>query len=233
MSSPIHTRWRQAVVLAGVALLGGVAMPLGCRRTVGQGEVCGFGTGCAAGLACSQATGTCVLDTPIQPSCEPETTGCAGTLAAFRCVGGGVPEDPFETPCTQVPDAGNPINGVAFFCCVSIPHCDMLLEPCGDAGAVYSCADPVVPQAKDPSLACAKIFSLGGGSEYCCTREATCVPAVLFGCGDAGQSYACTGGANPAEYGLQCHPGYYADAGTVGTYCCEPQDAGSDAGVPE
>jgi hypothetical protein len=77
------------------------------------------------------------------------------------------------------------------------------------------------PQAKSGSLQCAKVYSLGGSSSFCCTPTASCFAADLFGCGDAGQSFACTGNATPDQYGLKCGGGDFQDAGAMGTYCCE------------
>jgi hypothetical protein len=96
-----------------------------------------------------------------------------------------------------------------------------MLFSCGDAGVSFECNDPIVPQAKSGSLQCAKVYSLEGLSSFCCAKAAGCFAANLFGCGDAGQSFACTGNATPDQYGLKCRGGDFQDAGAMGTYCCE------------
>lgn len=160
------------------------------------------------------------------PYCEPETTGCPGAQNAFHCQGHGEPSGPYEVDCHTIPDP-DPTPGDAIYCCTYVPHC-WTVDSCGDAGEHFECNDPLVPQGTDPSLECATVFSASGATDYCCAHRSACFPADLFGCGDAGQSYACTGDAAPPPYGLACGPGAYADAGTSGTYCCNVVDSGSD-----
>jgi|HubBroStandDraft_1064217.scaffolds.fasta_scaffold02165_10 hypothetical protein len=131
----------------------------------------------------------------------------------------------------MAPDSGAFMpEGNALYCCIYVPHCenDGRCDNANTAEAVsFLCNDPLVPQGTDPSLECATIFSGEGATSYCCTHQIGCFPIDVFGCGDAGQSYVCTGDASPNQYGLACGAGIYADAGTQGTYCCE-SDAWTD-----
>jgi hypothetical protein len=192
----------------------------GCFHKASEGEACGLGAECADGLSCSEGSGKCEAPSPLTPSCDPSATGCAEDQVGFQCYGGQVPNAPYLVGCTAIPGSN------AVYCCTSVPHC-VDFGPCGDAGNNFECNDPVVPQTSDPSLACATIFSFQGGSSYCCISKAACFATELFVCGDAGQSYACTGDAAPGQYGLACSPGPDEDAGAKGTYCCTT-DGGGD-----
>lgn len=214
-----NTHAPSAILTAALLAALGTA---GCKA--GEGEACGWGTECAAALVCMESTGKCERMPPPIGYCEPANTGCPDDREGFQCSGGATPADKYVVDCTAVRDGA--AQSEILYCCTRIPHCDQLGR-CGDPGVTYGCTDPVVPQATDPSLECATVNSIGGWSSYCCAHETACFAADLFGCGDAGESYACTGDAAPDQYGLACTPGYYADAGAKGTYCCDV-DAGSD-----
>ncbi len=228
---PVHRTWQRRTRWALSALLlaalpGAAAATSGCSNGAGQGEACGWGLGCANGLVCMDSRGTCEPAIASSSYCELRGTGC-GSRDGYLCHGGGTPNDPYETGCTAAPSPDDAAPGVTLYCCTYVPHCGDY-GPCGDAGRNLQCDDPVIPQASDPSLECATIFSRGDGwSSYCCAQHTACFSAILFGCGDAGQSYACVGDATPSRYQLACTSGAYDDAGARGTYCCE-SDAGSN-----
>jgi hypothetical protein len=217
-SSHAGNRW--APWTRFLAYLVGAVGSVGCSLKAGQGEACGFGVACSDGLTCSESTGTCIPISPPPPSCESEPSGCPGAQDAFRCIYGGTPTDEYHVNCAALPDSGDLALDEAIYCCHYVPHCDMLFS-CGGAGVSFDCNDPIVPQDDSGTLQCAKVYSSGGSSSFCCTATASCFAANLFACGDAGQSFACTGNATPDQYGLKCSGGDFQDAGAAGTYCCE------------
>jgi hypothetical protein len=202
------------------------AVMLGCDRSAGQGESCGGGTSCASGLVCSASLAKCMPEVALTPQCESRPTGCPAGDDGFYCYGGDMPNGPGESSCALVPGSGDGTPGEGLYCCTPVSHCTNI-GPCGDAGVNVQCDDPLTPQSMSPSLVCATIFSRGGSSSYCCSDRSSCFSASLFACGDAGQSYACTGDAAPESTGLVCSGGLYEDAGTSGTYCCA-SDAGAN-----